>query len=97
MEIKERIEKILKEKIGTKFSYDNTKGFNVYRLDGYGCGVFIIHDVVVGDKLFTRVLYPTLAMFTISVEQEQEHYDMFLISSIKMMVDLRHKLEKGGK
>lgn len=91
--MKTRIEKLLKEKIGTSFVHDDTKGFNVFALRGYGRGVLIVYDNELKDVKYTKVIYPSMKHFSVNLEQDQEHYDDILVASVKMMIDLRKKFE----
>ena len=91
--MKSQIEKLLKEKIGTSFVHEDSKGFNVFELIGYGRGILIIYDYDLKGIMHTRIIYPQLEVFATDIRQEQVHFDEFFVATIKMMIELRKKFE----
>jgi len=94
--MKEKIEKLLKEKIGTDYVFDDTKGLNVFQLRGYGRGIIIICDSAVKEILYTRIIYPKLTMFSVDLEQDQPNFNDFFVASVKMMIEMRKKVEPNA-
>jgi hypothetical protein len=92
--MKAQIEKLLKEKIGTSFVQEDTKGFNVFKLMGYGRGILIIYDYDLNGVMHTRIIYPTLEVFATDIRQGQEHFNEFFVATVKMMIEFRKKFEK---
>ena len=91
--MKEHIEKLLKEKVGTGFVHEDSKGFNVFKLTGYGRGILIVFDEGQEEKKNTQIIYPSMNRFMITVGQGQPNYDDIFVASIKMMIELRKKEE----
>jgi len=92
--MKERIEKLLKEKIGTTFKHDVTSnGMKYFVLLTYGRGVYIIYDEPTLDKLCTRVRTQSDSILFIALEQDQQ-YDEKLVWAVKSMIQLRKELNK---
>ena len=94
--MKEKIEKLLKERIGTAFVFDDTQGLKVFQLRGYGRGIIIVCDSAVKEILYTRIIYPKLTMFSVDLEQDQPNFDEFFVASVKMMIDVRKKVEPNA-
>jgi len=92
--IKERIEKVLKNKIGTSYIHEDKKhDVKVFALRGYGRNVLIMYDTELQGKMYTRVVYPTKEMLMVTIEQDQNNYESYLAESVKMMIQLRKKEE----
>ena len=90
--IKDRIEKVLKSKIGTSYVHeDKREDIKLFALRGHGRNVLIMYDTEVQNHLYTRVVYPTKEMFTITIEQDQKNYENYLTEGIKLMIELRKK------
>ena len=91
--MKEHIEKLLKEKIGTSYIYDDSRGLKVIKLKNYGRGILIVFDDGKEEKKNTQIIYPSMKYFMITVEQGQPNYDDIFVSSVKMMIEFRKKEE----
>ncbi len=91
-DVKNIIEKVLKNKIGTSYIHEDKKeDMKVFALRGYGRNVLIMYDTDVQNRLYTRIVYPTKEMLMITIEQDQKNYELYLIEGIKMMIQLRKK------
>ena len=88
--MKELIEKVLKEKIGTQFEHRTTsEGSHGYiALTTYGKGIIIVPDVATLDKTVTRVGRLTEELVFIIVEQNL-NYEHRLTWAIKAMIQLQ--------
>lgn len=91
--MKALIEKLLKEKIGTSFVHEDTRGFNVFKLTGYGRSILIIYDYDLEGVMHARVIYPQLEVFATDIRQDQTHFEEFFVATVKMMIELRKKFE----
>lgn len=92
--IKERIETVLKSKIGTSYIHEDKKeDMKVFALRGYGRNVLIMYDTDVQGKMYTRIVYPTKDFLMVTIEQDQKNYELFLEEGIRMMITLRKKEE----
>ena len=91
--MKEHIEKLLKEKIGTSYIYDDSRGLKVIALINYGRGIIIVFDEGQEEKKITQIIYPSMNNFMITVGQGQPNYDDIFVSSVKMMIEFRKKEE----
>ena len=91
--MKERIEVLIKTKIGTSYVFDESRGYPVFKLTGYGLGVFITYDEVALDKHFVKVIYASQEVFTVIISHEHPNLDEMLVASVKMMIEVRKKVK----
>ena len=90
--MKARIETLLKTKIGTSFAHSEKadglkKSFKFFKLTTYGKNILVVHNEIIADKSFTKIIYPELQAFTVVIEESREDYDEVFCSAMKMMID----------
>ena len=92
--MEERIEKVLKTKIGTKYIFEENKGFNVFKLLGYGRNIIVAYDLKTDLGVFTKIINNNIKYFVIDIVQTYKDYDYMLEASIKMMIEVIKRSEK---